>query len=92
VIQVGALALVMARSFPKHLPVVSQECTQARLTGFSATLLGWALRTGATGFTRELRLYGILAKHTPENYLPGAPALCMLSFMLGYRSNVTGGV
>jgi hypothetical protein len=37
------LALVMARSFPKHrkhLPVVSQECTQARLTGFSATLLG----------------------------------------------------
>lgn len=42
-IQVGVLALVMARSFPKHrkhLPVVSQECTQAQLTGFSATLLG----------------------------------------------------
>src|SRR5215204_5559610 len=42
-IQVGVLALVMARSFPKHrkhLPVVSQECTQAWLTGFSATLLG----------------------------------------------------
>src|SRR5215203_1750095 len=41
-IQVGVLALVMARSFPKHrkhLPVVSQECTQAWLTGFSATLL-----------------------------------------------------
>jgi hypothetical protein len=35
VIQVGVLALVMAGSFPKHrkhLPVVSQECTQARLT------------------------------------------------------------
>src|SRR5215204_4180525 len=45
-IQVGVLALVMARSFPKHrkhLPVVSQECTQAWLTGFSATLLVLAL-------------------------------------------------
>src|SRR5215204_5588293 len=45
-IQVGVLALVMARSSPKHrkhLPVVSQECTQAWLTGFSATLLGTIL-------------------------------------------------
>src|SRR5215207_6097081 len=46
-IQVGVLALVMARSFPKHrkhLPVVSQECTQAWLTGFSATLLEQEIR------------------------------------------------